>query len=302
MGSISNYTTDITGGTGGSGGGIPGTGTTVNNDITYSTFGNVAGGPFAVIEGAGNAEDTGNAFNPNIVGTSAPEPIFRSSASASVSRIGNRASIAEISTSANNDVYQTVVNDATGGGILYWAGVWGNHETSITSASTGTRSLSQQVSMRITIDGGTPIEFEAPVGTRTSPGNVSEDLVVDSSIFLGFPILSETFSNDTDRSNQGSSPSGYSLMETSVPVNLDFQEGEVGGVASMRWTNPGTGSTIRTEVDPIGYPAGVLTRLGIPGLVYETSILVEAKYNAIRTGSWNGRAGRFDAAACTVQF
>ena len=301
MANISNFITPPGAASSGGGGStIPGTTTTVNGGRSYVTFSDLSGGAFSIVNGGGNALNTGGFFNPSINGVLAPRTFVRSASATSVSQLGGN--VAEISTSPNNDVYQEVLRDDDGGGVFYWASAWADHNVSITNASTGTRSVSQQVSLRITIDGGTPIEIVAPIGTRTSNGGVRETIVVDSGLFLGSPILREFFNDQTERGNTGSNPSGYSITTTTVPISNDFVETRTDGINTMTFTNPGNSNVIRTEINPLGYPAGVLQTNGTPGLLYSTSLLIEAKYNAVRVANWNLRNGNFDFAACVEQF
>ena len=301
MANISNFITPPGAASSGGGGStIPGTTTTVNGGRSYVTFSDLSAGAFSIVNGGGNALNTGGFFNPSINGVLAPRTFVRSASATSVSQLGGN--VAEISTSPNNDVYQEVLRDDDGGGVFYWASAWADHNVSITNASTGTRSASQQVSLRITIDGGTPIEIVAPIGTRTSNGGVRETIVVDSGLFLGSPILREFFNDQTERGNTGSNPSGYSITTTTVPISNDFVETRTDGINTMTFTNPGNSNVIRTEINPLGYPAGVLQTNGTPGLLYNTSLLIEAKYNAVRVANWNLRNGNFDFAACVEQF
>ena len=301
MANISNFITPPGAASSGGGGStIPGTTTTVNGGRSYVTFSDLSAGAFSIVNGGGNALNTGGFFNPSINGVLAPRTFVRSASATSVSQLGGN--VAEISTSPNNDVYQEVLRDDAGGGVFYWASAWADHNVSITNASTGTRSASQQVSLRITIDGGTPIEIVAPIGTRTSNGGVRETIVVDSGLFLGSPILREFFNDQTERGNTGSNPSGYSITTTTVPISNDFVETRTDGINTMTFTNPGNSNVIRTEINPLGYPAGVLQTNGTPGLLYSTSLLIEAKYNAVRVANWNLRNGNFDFAACVEQF
>jgi len=199
--------------------------------------------------------------------------------------------VAEMSESANNNVFTTFFNDTAGGGIFYWAYIKADYGLSITSASSGTRTGNQTATLRITIDGGTPIEFNCGTGSITSPGGVHSAYNMASSGVLGFGNFLEYSVNPVSNSQYGRYPiiGGYTPTTTGT-----FTE-------SFTVPNPSP-SSIGTQLSFIGQNPEQLRRQGIPGINYQTSLLIEIRYNANRSGAWNGRGGSITAAASVAQF
>lgn len=286
----------------GGGGGIIGTNTEVinNRNFTLTTGLDQADTAFSVTTGGGFT----NATSGSGTGTTAPRVSLRGDNSASVTTLAQNF-ISDISSSANNNVYQTVLNDTAGGGVFYWASAWADHDNSLTSATTTNRTVTQTVSLRITIDGGTPIEFVGERGTGTSTAGANNTMNSSSAIFLGYPLLRE--SNYSYISTAGISGESHRIVTT--PIFRDFDHTTISGIDGIEVTNavirqPGssTNSVVSDEVAPLGYNSEILIKNGIPGIRYNTSLLVEARYNATRSGSTNNRSGDFSFSVCAEQF
>ena len=71
---------------------------------------------------------------------------------------------------------------------------------------------------------------------------------------------------------------------------------------SFKITSGLTKSNLGTSLEFIGQNPEQLRRQGIPGINYQTSLKIEMRYNAIRSGAWNGRWGTYEYGSSVVQF
>lgn len=201
--------------------------------------------------------------------------------------------ISEIVTSTNNNVYTTAVNN-TGSGIFWWGSMAGFQRVSITNASTGTRTGSMTVSIRVTIDGGTAQEIVSPITTLTSPSATANDFAPYASIYTGIPVvrnreLSETTGNNIARAYLNEDDTFvYPKSGFSYGANDEFQI----PVRDLSTNTP----------RPVFMTAPQCQFNGIPGIRYESSLLIEVRYNAATTGSWNVRNGGFAYDFCITEF
>ena len=201
--------------------------------------------------------------------------------------------INEMSGSTNNNVFTTFFNDTAGGGVFYWAYIRAFYYLTITSASSGSRSGSQTATMRITIDGGTPVEFNCGASSITSSGGVTANFQMNSTGVLGFGnFLEYQDTQYTAFSQYGRYPLISSITPTTTGT---FTE-------SFKITSGLTKSNLGTSLEFIGQNPEQLRRQGIPGINYQTSLKIEMRYNAIRSGAWNGRWGTYEYGSSVVQF
>ena len=201
--------------------------------------------------------------------------------------------VMEMSGTTNNNVFTTFFNDTAGGGVFYWAYIRAFYSLTITSASSGSRSGSQTATMRITIDGGTPVEFNCGASSITSSGGVTANYGMNSTGVLGFGnFLEYQDTQYTAFSQYGR----YPLISSTTPTTTGtFTE-------SFKITSDLVPSGSGTSLKFIGQNPEQLRRQGVPGINYQTSLKIEMRYNAIRSGAWNGRWGTYENACSVVQF
>ena len=211
-------------------------------------------------------------------------------------------SIGNISTSPNNNIYTTFYT-RTGAGVLYYAFVNAYHGLSITSASGGTRTGTMQVSIRLTIDGGTPIEFISNTNSLTSPANVTRDWYIGAGGGFGFGNFFDKSVTDYSSSSGQAARRSDSSSQRRFPFHPNYTNGTAGDFTdSMILENNLSTSNTVTRADFIAQDPESLRRMGVPGILYNTSVLIETKYNATRTGAWNGRGGELDRFCADARF
>ena len=302
MANITNFISSPTPGGGGGGGtNVPGSSSETISGGNYVLTGSLtgAGSSWAVVAGGGGTNIQGSTSG----GTRGPNTSFVGDNSSTVTSIAQNLPD-DAANHANDNVYQTILSDTSGGGVFYWASCYCQYDNSLTSGTTGSVTTTAQSSVRITIDGGAPVEFIAPSGSQANVPGTGNTMQASSGIFVGYPIIRETqFSYDL------SIISGRDTNLVSVPVIRDFNQIETGGLNGFNVTTlirprPDRSTTPVTtvEITPMGYNAEALRQLGIPGIRYETSLLVEARFNLGRSAATNQRTGVFRAGACAQQF
>lgn len=187
---------------------------------------------------------------------------------------------ANVTTSANNDVWFTLFDDTSGGGIMHW--ISAVCQQSHTGGSPGTTDA--ELKLKITVDGNTPVEI-------TETDSVGSGLS-GASIFVGAPFFRGTIDSTN---GDFTSPSiyypqagvkGYPTMSSDDKI-MTFAR-NVGHVAS------------NTPIEVL--PPATMASFGIPSFKYETSLKIEIRTDLNRSYSTNYRYGGLHGECCITEF
>lgn len=296
------------GGSGGAGETIPGETNQEVNGLNYRVFTEGLETEYRVVLGQANFTDNSqntDTFN-SLVLDQGHETVR--GVSLTTSTFSNPA------TSSLNDVYTTVhSHTSSNGGIFYWLDLNCTHTGSLTSSSSN-RTLTSQLTLRITIDGGTPFEIVGYVGTGThnsgSSSGSSGGVVAASRILFGIPVFNSTRAS----SYRVGTTSEYGVGTIN---EISLWAPQFGGyvtdnVSGREVLNVSTNDTLsigfqsRTvENELMEYPGYYMQQVGLPGFRYNSSLLVEAMPSWTRSAAWNpGRSndGQVTGFICTEQF
>ena len=189
-----------------------------------------------------------------------------------------------LQTKAENNTWQTVYNDTSGGGVFYHLyhqgfGEWEHPNDTVDSGA------QLKIGIRFTIDGGTPIEIVAPNLNMNNIDSNGETATLHQAMFVGTSLFKEDQKgNNTYHFSSNTGLNRYPTLAT--PVN------EARGIFTKAMTL--NGYTDRYNVGYykpvlIGHTGEQLRRLGVPGLKYETSLLIETLYASYNYGSSDSR-------------
>lgn len=211
-------------------------------------------------------------------GTSATDRGFGSYGSGATHTAGW--SSVNVTSNSNNDVWFTLLDDTSGGGILHW--VNSVCQQSHTGGSPGTTDA--ELKLKITVDGNTPVEITEfdTIGSGLS----------GASIFVGAPY----FRGTVDSTNGLFTP----------PSIYYPQQG------AMSYPTYSSDDKIMTFARNIGhissntpievFPASVMAAFGIPSFKYETSLKIEVRADLNRSYSTNYRYGGAWGSCCVTEF
>ena len=283
-------------GGGGGTGGAPGTTTTVNGDRTYSVY---TSGLVDIIHaatgGAKTISTNGNNgysqfVNPSLVTlTDSSIGTFNGGGGAigAASRPENQ---------ANNNVYQTILSH-TGKGIFYWADVRGTMNASGFSNTTGYDLRTNTCGLRVTIDGGTPIEWNTGAVGQQALGVSSNKVDAYLNIAMS-QVWDRELKEKFTRSNPDQAYLGLTNNVTSVaPSGTSTTTTLATGGNALNAqrqidtsTSAGGGATTISHLLSLyNYNAKYLSSAGVPGFLYETSILIEGLWAARYVDPANNR-------------
>ena len=259
---------------GGGGGGFPGGGTTVNSGVSYATT-TSGSGVFGGLETSIGLE-TVSSFG-------APTPalslqIIQKGANHPSTSVDNRAweypNSSTTPTLLSNGSY-TTRRSVTGGGIFWGAG----HSLGVSGSpfSSNSFTITQQSSMRITIDGGTPFIFASPSRTLTrNSGDPSQTFFINSAeahaqlLFETTEDLFKTSSGDEDNRTKNVWRSlGFPIY------NGTYNSNGTVSVLNRIISSFTAGDTSYALTNLNLYPDVWYTGRGFPGIQFTTSLLVE---------------------------
>jgi hypothetical protein len=259
---------------GGGGGGLPGGGTTVNSGVSYATT-TSGSGVFGGLETSIGLETVSSFGAPT---PALPLQIIQKGANHPSTSVDNRAweypNSSTTPTLLSNGSY-TTRRSVTGGGIFWGAG----HSLGVSGSpfSSNSFTITQQSSMRITIDGGTPFIFASPSRTLTrNSGDPSQTFFIKSAeahaqlLFETTEDLFKTSSGDEDNRTKNVWRSlGFPIY------NGTYNSNGTVSVLNRIISSFTAGDTSYALTNLNLYPDVWYTGRGFPGIQFTTSLLVE---------------------------
>ena len=185
-----------------------------------------------------------------------------------------------VTTSANNDTWFTLLDDTSGGGLMHWmsAQCWQNHS----GGSPGTTDA--ELKIKITVDGNAAVELTE---TDSLAGGYT-----GCTMFVGAPFWRGTI--DTTNGFQ-TPPSIYHYQDGVDTVPTESSGGKI-----LTFSR-GTGSSENnTPIEVLS--ADAMQAFGVPSFKYETSLKIEIRADLNRSYSTNVRTGGLRGYACITEF
>jgi len=185
-----------------------------------------------------------------------------------------------VTTSANNDTWFTVLDDTSGGGLMHWisAQCWQNHS----GGTPGTTDA--ELKLKITVDGNSAVELTE---TDSLSGGYT-----GASMFVGAPFWRGTI----DTTNGFMCPPF--IYNYQKGVKYTPTESSNGKVLTF---SRGAGTTTTTTPIEV-FDAEAMQAIGIPSFKYETSLKIEIRADLNRSYSTNIRTGGLRGYACVTKF
>lgn len=185
-----------------------------------------------------------------------------------------------VTSNSNNDVWFTLIDDTSGGGIMHW--VSSVCQQSHTGGTPGTTNA--ELKLKITVDGNTPIEI-------TEYDSIGSGLS-GASIFVGAPYFRGTIDSTNGLFTP---PSVYYPQQGAMSYPTYSSDDKIMTFAR----NVGHYSS-DTPIEV--FPANVMAAIGIPSFKYETSLKIEVRADLNRSYATNFRYGGAHASCCVTEF
>lgn len=182
--------------------------------------------------------------------------------------------------SANNDVWFTVLDDTSGGGILHW--VSAVCQQSHTGGTPGTTDA--ELKLKITVDGNTPVEI-------TETDSVGSGFS-GASIFVGAPFFRGTI----DSTNGHFTPPSIYYPMTGAMYYPTFSSNDKIMTFARNVGHVSTNTPIEV------FPQAQMAAIGIPSFKYETSLKIEIRADLNRSYATNYRYGGLYGECCVTEF